>query len=171
MRHFIWAAALILFLAAAPVGGQTQASTSIVAGQQAAGVKVGGNVSEAFTSFGSLYNKADSRSGKYTLYEWPLRPFVVIAEKESGKVLLVVIVLSDNYRTDKGSVTGGTERATVESSYGKEFTTDEDQSSITLIYDAQGIAFDIGKVGVMAGRVTQIVIFPAGQWKSITEGL
>ncbi len=172
MTRIMWAAVLVLAVLTVPVWAQTsQTSSNIVAGQQVAGVRVGGNVNDALTALGSLYNRADSRSGKYSLYEWPLRPFVVIAEKESGRVVLVVVVLNDTYRTDKGSVTGGSERAAVEATYGKEFTTDEDQSSITLIYDTQGIAFDIGKVGVMAGRVTQIVVFTAGQWKAITEGL
>ena len=147
------------------------ANTGIVAGQHIGGVRVGAPAADAVAAFGSIYNQVDSRSGKYTLYEWPLRPFVAVAEKESGRIVLLVVVLSDLYRTDKGGITGGSERAAVEAAYGAEFTTEEDQSSVTLVYDPQGIAFDIGKVGAMAGRVVQIIVFVPGQWKAITEGL
>ena len=170
MRRVLWAGMLTLALLATPVFAQTT-STAIVAGQHVGGIRVGGNATDAVSAFGSLYNRAESRSGKFALYEWPLRPFVVIAEKESGKIVLLVVVLNDTYRTDRGSVTGGTERATVESAYGREFTTEEDQTSITLIYDPQGIAFDIGKVGALSGRVVQIIVFVPGQWKAITDGL
>jgi len=168
MTRITGAAALVLALLAAPAWAQT--NTAIVAGQHVAGVRLGAGVNDAVATFGNLYNQADSRSGKYTLYEWPLRPFVAVAEKESGKVVLLVVVLSDAYRTDRG-ITGGTERAAVEAAYGREFTTDEDNSSTTMIYDGLGIAFDIGKVGVMTGRVIQIIVFTPGQWKAITEGL
>ncbi len=164
---------LILFvlaplLMAAPVWAQ--ANIAISAGQHIAGVHVGGGVNDAITAFGSLFNQADTRSGKYTVYDWPLRPFAVLAEKESGKIVLIVCSFSDAYRTDRGGITGGTERAAVEATYGREFTTDEDEASVTIIYDGQGIAFEIGKVGAMSGRVMQIVVFPPGRWKAITEG-
>jgi len=170
MRRALWAGLLILALLAGPVFAQTT-NTAIVAGQHVGGIRVGGNATEAVSAFGSLFNRAESRSGKYALYEWPLRPFVVIAEKESGRIVLLVVVLSDTYRTDRGNVTAGTERAGVESAYGREFTTEEDQTSVTLIYDSQGIAFDIGKVGALSGRVAQIIVFVPGQWKAITDGL
>jgi len=96
---------------------------------------------------------------------------VVVTEKESGRIVLCVIVLSDVYRTDRGNITGGSERAAVEAAYGAGFTTEEDESSTTLVYDGQGIAFDIGKRGAMSGRVVQIVVFVPGQWKAITGGL
>jgi len=169
MRHVAWAALLVLAALAGSV--LAQANTSIVAGQHVAGVRLGGSANDAISAFGNLYNQAESRSGKYTLYEWPLRPFVVIAEKESGRIVLCVIVLSDTYRTDRGNLAGGSERAAVEAAYGTEFTTEEDESSVTMIYDAQGIAFDIGKRGAMSGRVLQIVVFVPGQWKAITGGL
>ncbi|MDQ7843093.1 MAG: hypothetical protein QN141_01975 [Armatimonadota bacterium] len=169
MRGVAWAVLVVLALLGEPAFAQ--ANTTISAGVHVAGVRIGGVASEAIAAFGSLYNQADSRSGKYTLYEWPLRPFVVITEKESGRIVLCVIVLSDLYRTDKGNITGGSERAAVEAAYGREFTTEEDESSTTLVYDGQGIAFDIGKRGAMSGRVVQIVVFVPGQWKAITQGL
>jgi len=95
----------------------------------------------------------------------------VVAEKESGKVVLVLIQLSDSYKTDKGGLTAGSDRELVEAAYGKEYATDEGQRTITLIYDAQGIAFDLGKSGVLTGRVMSIIIFVPGQWKAITENL
>ncbi len=154
-------------LAGVPAAAQT--SSAIVAGQSAGGIQVGGQVDEAVRLLGDLYDKADRE--KYSIYDWPLRPFLLIAEKDSGKVVFVLIQLSDAYRTDKGGLTGGSERAAVEAAYGSEFTTDEDSRSITLIYDSLGIAFDIGKFGVMRGRVMAIMVFVPGQWKQIVEGL
>jgi hypothetical protein len=164
--------ALIVFalVVAAPVAGQTSGS-AIVAGQSAAGVRIGGSVDEALSTLGSFYEKADTKSGKYTAYAWALRPVLLLTDKESGKIVFIIIVNTDSYRTDRGGITGGTERATVESTYGREFTTDEEGSSVTLIYDALGIAFDIDKAGVLQGRVSQISVFTPGQWKAIIGGL
>ena len=161
---------LLALVVAVPVTGQTPAAT-IVAGQSAAGVRVGGNVNDAVSSLGSFYEKADTKSGKYTAYAWALRPVLLLSDKESGKIVLIVIVNTDAYRTDRGGITGGTERTTVESTYGREFTTDEEGSSVTLIYDALGIAFDVDKAGALQGRVSQISVFTPGQWKAIIGSL
>lgn len=168
MKKIVVFLVLLSVLLGNPTWAQT--NTAISAGQHIAGVRVGGNVSDAVATFGNLYNQADTRSGKHTVYDWPLRPFALLAEKESGRIVLIVVSFTDTYRTDRGGITGGAERTAVESAYGREFTTDEDQASVTLIYDGQGIAFEIGKVGVMSGRVIQIVVFTPGQWKAITEG-
>jgi hypothetical protein len=158
---------VVVALAGVPASAQT--SSVIVAGQSAGGIRVGGQVDEAIRLLGDLYDRSDR--DKYSIYDWPLRPFLLIAEKDSGKIVFVLVQLSDAYRTDKGSLTGGSERAAVEAAYGSEFTADEDQRSITLIYDSLGIAFDIGKFGVMRGRVMAIMVFVPGQWKQIVEGL
>lgn len=169
MTRVLWAGLALLALLTGPV--YAQGAGTIVAGQQIGGVRIGGSVTDAVSVAGSLYNQVDSKSGKYTLYEWPLRPFIMIAEKESGRIVLVVVTLSDAYQTDKGSVTGGSERAAVEAAYGREFTAEEDETSTTMVYDPQGIAFDVGKRGAMSGRVTQIIVFTPGRWKAITESL
>lgn len=162
---------IILALAVAgPVAGQT-AGTTIVAGQAAAGARIGGSVEEAASALGTFYEKADTKSGKYTAYAWALRPVLALTDKESGKIVFIIVVNTDSYRTDRGSITGGTERASVESAYGREFTTDEEGSSVTLIYDALGIAFDIDKAGPLQGRVSQISVFTPGRWKAIIDGL
>jgi hypothetical protein len=157
---------LLALVLAGPVAGQAS-GTTIVAGQSAAGVRIGGTVDEAVSALGSFYEKADTKSGKYTAHAWALRPVLLLTDKESGKIVFIIVVNTDSYQTDKGNVTGGTERAAVESVYGREFTTDEEGSSVTLIYDAQGIAFDVDKSGVLQGRVSQISIFTPGQWKAI----
>ncbi len=146
-----------------------QNGSTVVAGQSAAGVRVGAHINDALIVLGPVSDKTDRE--KYSVYDWPLKPFLVVAEKESGKVVLVLIQLSDAYKTDKGGLTGGSDRELVEAAYGKEYATDEDQRTTTLIYDAQGIAFDIGKSGVMMGRVMSIIVFVPGQWKAITENL
>ncbi|HXF81630.1 MAG TPA: hypothetical protein VNN19_02605 [bacterium] len=169
MRRFLWAAVLLPVLLAGPASAQT--SATIVAGQQIGGVRLGASVADAAAVLGNLYDSADADSGKYTFHLWPLRSFLVITEKESGRIVLVVVNLSDAYRTDKGNITGGSERSAVEAAYGREYTTEDDASTTTVIFDAQGIAFDIGKRGALSGRVTQIIVFTPGQWKTITAGL
>jgi len=161
---------LLALILAVPVAGQTT-GTAIVAGQSAAGVRIGGTVDEAVSALGTFYEKADTKSGKYIAHAWALRPVLLLADKESGKIVFIIVVNTDSYRTDKGSITGGSERAAVESTYGREFTTDEEGGSVTLIYDAMGIAFDIDKGGVLQGRVSQISIFTPGQWKAIIGNL
>ncbi len=167
MVRFLCAGLLVVALASVPAAAQV--SPVIVAGQVAGGIRVGGSVDDAVRLLGDLYDKTDRE--KYSIYDWPLRPFLLIAERETGKIVFVLVQLSDAYRTDKGDLTGGSERAAVEAAYGSEFTTDEDQRSVTLIYDSLGIAFDIGKFGVMRGRVMAIMVFVPGQWKAIVEGL
>jgi hypothetical protein len=169
VRAFVGVIILALVIAG-PVAGQTT-GTSIVAGQSAAGVRLGGTADEAVSALGALYQKADTKSGKYTAYAWALRPVLALTDKESGRIVFVIVVNTDTYRTDRGSITGGTERTSVESAYGREFTTDEEGSSVTLIYDALGIAFDIDKAGPLQGRVSQISVFTPGRWKAIIDGL
>lgn len=159
-----------VLVAAGSVAGQTSGST-IVAGQSAAGIRIGGTVDDAAAALGTFYEKADTKSGKFTAYAWALRPVLALTDKESGKIVFVIVVNTDTYRTDRGSLTGGSERAAVEAAYGREFTTDEEGASVTLIYNALGIAFDVDKAGVLQGRVSQISVFVPGQWKAIVDGL
>lgn len=168
MKRLVVVVLLSVSLLVVPAAAQTT-NTAVVAGQSVGTVRIGGNISDAVAAFGVLYDRDDA--DKYHLYDWPLRPFFVIAEKEGGKIVLILIHLSDAYKTDKGSITAGTERASVEVAYGKEFAPDEDDRSLTMIYDPQGIAFDIAKSGVMSGRVARIIVFVPGQWKQITGGI
>lgn len=161
----------VLFVTALAWTAGAQTNTTIVAGQSAAGIRIGGNVNEATSVLGSLFDRTDSQSGKYTVYDWPLRPVGLFAEKESGRIVFIIVALTDAYRTDRGGIAAGSERQAVETAYGREFTTDESQASTSLIYDSLGIAFVIGKNGVMNGRVLWIMVFVPGQWKQITEGL
>lgn len=171
MGRSIGAILIGLVLLAVPAAAQTPANTTIVAGQQMAGVRIGGNINEAVSAFGTLYDREDSENGKYTIYDWPLRPFAVIAEKESGQIVLMLVAYSDAYRTDKGNITGGSERTAVEAAYGREFEAGDSESAVRLVYDPQGITFNFAKQGSMTGRVIVITIFVAGQWKAITDGL
>ncbi len=143
--------------------------TVVVAGQAAGGIRVGGDVNDAMGILGPVLNR--SERDKYAVYDWPFKPFLVVAEKENGKVVLVLIQLSDLYMTDKGNVTGGSDRALVEAAYGKEFATDDGQRTLTMVYDPLGIAFDIGKSGVLSGKVMSIIVFVPNQWKAITGSL
>jgi len=168
VRVILLVVALGLTAIVAPVSAQT--NTTIVAGQSIGGIRIGANVNDATAELGTLVDRTDSRSGKYTIYDWPLRPHLVIAEKESGRIVLALVALTEVYRTDKG-ITAGSERGAVESAYGREFTTEDDEGSVSLIYDAQGIAFEVGKARSMSGRVLSIIVYAPGTWKQVTEGL
>jgi len=157
-----------LSVIAAPVSAQT--NTTIVAGQSIGGIRIGANISTAMTELGTIVDQTDTRNGKYTVYDWPLRPHLVIAEKESGRIVLVLVALTEAYRTDKG-ITAGSERGAVESAYGREFTTENDDASVSLIYDGLGITFEVGKLRSMSGRVIAIIVYGPGTWKQTTEGL
>jgi len=167
MRRTLIIATTLMALSLATASAQT--SAAIVAGQSIGGVRIGGNVNEAIGSLGSLFDREDSTSGKYVFYDWPLKPFLIIAEKESGRVVLVAVAFTDGYRTDKG-IAGGSERQAVVTAYGGEFEAIENQSHTRLVYNPQGIAFFVAKTGVMGGKVYQIVVFLPGQWKEVTEG-
>ncbi len=162
-------AGVLLGVALFALPAAAQSAATVIAGQAAAGVRLGAHINDALVVLGPVNDKTDRE--KYSVYDWPLKPFLVVAEKESGKVVLVLIQLSDTYKTDKGGLTGGSDRELVEATYGKEYATDEDQRTITLIYDAVGIAFDVGKTGVLMGRVMSIIVFMPGQWKAITDNL
>ena len=151
-----------------PAAAQTGAS--IVAGQSVGGLRIGASVSDVIAALGSLYESEDSESGKYTLYDWPLKPFAVAVEKESGTVVLILVGFSDAYRTDK-DIAGGSDRQAVETAYGREYTSSDGGRSTRLIYDGLGIAFDLGRSGSLVSRVTQIFVFVPGQWKAIMDGL
>jgi hypothetical protein len=159
-------AAVALFVSAATAA---DSGANIVAGGSAGGVRLGADVAEAVSVLGSVFDQSDR--DKFSVYDWPLKPFLVVTDRESGKIVLVLIQLSEVYKTDKGSLTAGSDRTVVEATYGKEFTTDEDRRTTTLVYDPLGIAFDIGKNGVMTGRVVSIIVFMPGQWKTITASL
>ncbi len=163
---------LAIALLAGPLSAQTPmtmpTADNIVPGQGVGGIRLGGTVTDALTVLGELVDK--SERGSYVIYDWPLRPLLLIAEKESGRVVLVLIQLSDAYRTEH-AITAGSDRSAVEKAYGKGSFSDENQRSTTIIYDELGIAFDIGKLGVMQDRVTSIFVFMPGQWKKITAEL
>lgn len=168
MRVLVSAILLGVVVLVAPATAQT--NTIIVAGQSIGGVRIGGNVNDAMGELGTIVDRVDSRSGKHTVYDWPLRPHLVIAEKDTGRIVLILVAFSDAYRTDKG-VTAGSERGAVESAYGREFTTEDDEGSVTLIYDSLGISFEVGKLRSLSGRVLAIIVYAPGTWKAVTEGL
>ena len=157
-----------LLVIVAPATAQT--NTTIVAGQSIGGIRVGANINDAMAELGTLVDRTDTRNGKFTVYDWPLRPHLVIAEKESGRIVLLLVALSEAYRTDK-AITAGSERGAVETAYGREFTTEDDDGSVSLIYDGQGITFEIGKIRSLSGRVVAIIVYAPGTWKQVTEGL
>lgn len=167
MRNLLVCTVLVVALSAMPLQAQQTASV-VTPGQSVGGIRIGGTITEAIAVLGGLVDK--SERGGYSVYDWPLRPLLVMAEKDSGKIVLVLVQLSDAYRT-ADAITAGSNRVAVEKAYGKEFSADENQRSTTLVYDAVGIAFDIGKHGVMQDRVTSIFVFTPGQWKKITGDL
>ena len=168
MRAIALMLLLALVVLTAPAAAQT--NTAIVAGQSIGNIRIGGNANDAVAELGTLVDRSDARDGKHTVYDWPLRPHLLVAEKDSGRIVLILVAFSDIYRTDKG-ITAGSERSAVESAYGREFTTEDDEGSVTLIYDGLGIAFEVGKIRSLSGRVMAIIVFAPGTWKQITDAL
>lgn len=158
-------AAIVLALA---VRALAQVSTTIVAGQSVGALRIGAPISEAISLLGDLYEQEDSESGKFTSYDWPLTPFFLIAEKESGRIVLISVWRTNAYRTDRG-IAGGSRRDEVTRAYGNEFQTEEGENLTGLVFDRMGIAFFLGKRGVLTDRVVEIVVFAPGRWKEITE--
>lgn len=158
---------MLLLLATA--GAQT--ATAIVAGQSVGTIRIGGNVDDAIAALGSLFDQEDTASGKFTEYDWPLRPFLIYVEKESGRIAMIIVQLSDIYRTDKGSIAAGSERQTVEAAYGSQGAIEDNPALTRIVYDSSGIGFVLAKRGVMNGRVVIVAVFAPGQWKATTEGL
>lgn len=167
MGRILIIATTLVALVLASANAQT--NTAIVAGQSIGGVRIGGNINDAIGALGNLFDREEGTSGKYVFYDWPLKPFLIIAEKESGRVVLVAVAFTDGFRTEKG-VAGGSERQAVVTAYGSEFEAIENQSHTRLVYNPQGIAFFVAKNGIMSGRVYQIVVFIPGLWKEVTEG-
>ncbi|MDR7435525.1 MAG: hypothetical protein QN189_10410 [Armatimonadota bacterium] len=165
MKWFLLLVAIILVMAMPAVA---QVSSTIVAGQSVGSLRIGAPISEAISLLGDLYEKEDSQSGKFTSYDWPLTPFFVVAEKESGRIVLISVWRTSAYRTDRG-ITGGSRRDEVTRAYGNEFQTEEGENLTGLIFDRLGIAFFLGKRGVLTDRVVEIVVFAPGRWKEITE--
>ncbi len=159
---------LALLLVSAP--GEAQTNTVIVPGQSIGPFRVGANVNDAVPLLGPLVNKTDSRTRKYTLYQWPLRPFFIVADRETSRIVMITVQFSDAYQTDKG-ITAGSERQAVEAAYGQAFLTEDDPGSVALIYNALGMTLEVGKIGAMAGRVVAITVFPPTQWRQITADL
>src|SRR5947208_16748914 len=102
-----------------PAAAQT--GSNIIAGQSAGVLRIGTSVSDVIAALGSLYESEDSESGKYTLYDWPLKPFAVAVDKESNRVVLVLVGFSDVFSTDKGFA-GRSEVAAVETGYANAYS-------------------------------------------------
>jgi len=89
MGRILLIATTLVALVLASASAQT--NTAIVAGQSIGGVRIGGNINDAIGALGNLFDREEGTSGKYVFYDWPLKPFLIIAEKESGRVVLVAV--------------------------------------------------------------------------------
>jgi hypothetical protein len=158
------ALALVAVVALAAAGAAQTAS--VVPGKAIGEYQLGQSVDPMVSSLGPLHSSDDLPAGNMTGYYWPLKRIGVIAEKDSNRVVALVVSLDDSYKTDLGVGVGSDVNA-LHSAYGKEDQVAEHQEDTTYVYDRLGIAFVIDQGGALDQRVSLIYIFPPGQYKAI----
>jgi hypothetical protein len=104
-----------------------------------------------------------------TGYYWPLKRIGVIADKDSKRIVALVVSLDDSYKTDRG-ITIGSDVNTFRTAYGKEERVDQHQDDATYVYDKLGIAFVVDDGGALDQRVSLIYVFAPGQYQAIFMG-
>jgi hypothetical protein len=161
----------LVMVAVAGAGASAQGAPAmqpIAPGQAVGGFRLGENVADMVTSLGPLHSEDDIPGSNLTAYFWPLKRLGAIADKDSSKVVALVVSLDDGYRTDKG-VSAGTEMDSVRSAYGQEDSVDSHEDDDTLVYDHIGVAFLVDKSGALGSRVSAIFVFNPGQYKTIFQ--
>jgi hypothetical protein len=149
--------------AQAPAGGM-----SIMPGQSVGAYHIGQDISVLVSALGPINEADDIPGSQYTGYYWPLKRIGAIADKQTNKIVALIVQLDENYRTDKG-VSAGTELDALRAAYGQEDSVDSTDDDDTLVYDNLGIAFAVDKAGALSSRVSAIWVFGSGQYKSIFD--
>jgi hypothetical protein len=171
MRRLFGVALALLMVVAGGAGAYAQGSPTaspISPGQSVGGFRLGENVTDMVTSLGPIHSEDDIPGSNLTAYFWPLKRLGAIADKNSSKVVALVVSLDDGYRTDKG-VAAGTEMDSVRTAYGHEDSVDSHEDDDTLVYDQIGVAFLVDKSGALGSRVSAIFVFNPGQYKTIFQ--
>jgi hypothetical protein len=144
-------------------------ASAVIPGKAIGDYQLGQTLDPMVSMLGPLHSSDDLPSGNMTGYYWPLKRIGVIADKNSKRIVALVLSLDDTYRTDRG-VTVGADVGTIRNAYGKEDRLDEHQDDATYVYDKLGIAFVVDNGGTLDQRVSLIYVFPPGQYQAIFMG-
>jgi hypothetical protein len=143
-------------------------SGAIEPGQAVGNYRLGQDVTQLVTTLGPIHSEDDIPGSTLTGYYWPLKRIGAIADKNTKKIVALVVSLDEGYRTDKG-VSAGTDMDTVRTAYGHEDSVDSHEDDDTLVYDSLGVAFVVDKSGALGSRVSVIFVFGSGQYKKIFQ--
>ena len=147
------------------VPGWAQGS-AVIPGKAVGEYQLGQALDPLVSTLGPLHSSDDMPSGTMTGYYWPLKRIGVIAQKDSKRIVALVVSLDDTYRTDRG-VAIGADIGAVHAAYGKEDSIDEHQDDQTYVYNKLGIAFVVDSGGVLDQRISLMYVFAPGQYNSI----
>lgn len=159
--------ALVGVVALATVGAAQ--GSAVIPGKAVGDYQLGQALDPIMSALGPLHSKDDLPAGTMTGYYWPLKRIGAIAEKDSGKVVALVVSLDDNFKTDRG-VGIGADMGSVQQSYGKPDSVAQHEDDQTLVYDKLGIAFVVDQGGPLDQRVSVMYVFSPGQYGSIFTG-
>lgn len=165
MRRLVGSSVAVLFIGAMVTVAAAQGAP-IIPGHSIGGFQLGQDVGNVLNNLGPLHSQDDLPGNALTGYYWPLKRLGAIADKETHKVVALVVSLDDSYATEKG-VAAGTEMETVRTAYGPEDTVDNHQDDQTLVYDKIGVAFVVDKSGALGSRVSVIFVFDPGHYHQI----
>jgi hypothetical protein len=170
MRRLTSYALALVAVVALATAGAAQGS-AVVPGKGVGDYQLGQALDPLVSSLGPLHSSDDLPSGTMTGYYWPLKRIGVIAQKDSKRVVALVVSLDDTYRTDRG-VAIGSDISALRNAYGKEDSIDQHQDDSTYVYNKIGIAFVVDSGGALDQRVSLIYVFAPGQYSSIftTQG-
>ncbi|HKX19062.1 MAG TPA: hypothetical protein VJT33_13700 [bacterium] len=158
-------AAVVAMVTAAAAQG-----SAVIPGKAIGDYQLGQTLDPLVTTLGPLHSSDDLPSGTLTGYYWPLRRIGLIAEKDTKRIVALVVSLDDSYKTDRG-ITVGADINSLRAAYGKEDSVDEHQDDSTYVYDKIGIAFVVDNGGALDQRVSLMYVFPPGRYGSIfTKG-
>lgn len=166
MRRPIGLALTALLVGILVTAGAAQEGLTVIPGQSVGEFRLGEDVNAMVTALGPLHSQDDLAGNALVGYYWPLRRLGAIVDKNTSKVVALVVSQDDSYKTDKG-VTAGTEMEAVRSAYGPEDSVDNHQDDQTLVYDKLGVAFVVDKSGPLGSRVSVIFVFDPGRYRTV----
>jgi hypothetical protein len=165
MRRLTSYVLALVGVAALATAGAAQTS-AVIPGKAVGDYQLGQTLDPMVAALGPLHSSDDLPSGNMTGYYWPLKRIGVIAEKQSKRIVALVVSLDDTYKTDRG-VTIGSAITAFQGAYGKADAVDQHQDDETYVYDQLGIAFVVDSGGALDQRISLIYVFPPGQYHSI----
>jgi len=165
MRRLTSYVLAVVGIAVLATAGAAQ-TAAVIPGKAVGDYQLGQALDPLVSTLGPLHSSDDLPSGTMTGYYWPLKRIGAIAQKDSKRIIALVVSLDDTYRTDRGVVIGS-DIGAFHSAYGKEDAVDEHQDDQTYVYDKLGIAFVVDTSGALDQRVSLMYVFPPGQYHSI----